>query len=464
MVSLYCLTLCLSLLDVVAAAIINVTQDDSPNDSRGRVALSYLGPWSHQQVATCNGADQCPEPFSQTRNGTWSTSLYVQNSRLNDRPPSVSFGFQGTAIYINCVIIPHDILGISADSDMVFMLDGVVTGRFARQSPESGAISLATVLMRDSLLDGFHTLSIQNGAEFENQTHNVSVLALDSIIYTGVTSGFPPLSAPFALAITTLVAHTPLTKLHLAYWDFLYDVSDLCLVLSSCSSTLVELTLEECYISNRGMMVNPIEDGVPPVVHLGALRKLALVNNGNVSLSQLRHIDAPNLRSLSCAFLKDPFQDISPWIPAAVTEFTLDVRDFSERPWFGKSIRPSWLTIIFRLSYHDEPQCFPVLSWIEDCLNQLPFPHVLHRLDIKVLNLLAFSYPFNYPRRAHYEVLHRALQRFHALDRTNLNLHFLFYSVLPPPYDRRDLKAVFGPQLEANKLVVDMTFQKWSNE
>ncbi|KAL4268182.1 hypothetical protein AB1N83_002967 [Pleurotus pulmonarius] len=185
MVSLYCLTLCLSLLDVVAAAtIINVTQDDSPNDSQGRVALSYLGPWSHQQVATCNDADQCPEPFSQTRNGTWSTSLYVQNSRLNDRPPSVSFGFQGTAIYINCVIIPHDILGISADSDMVFMLDGVVTGRFARQSPESGAISLATVLMRDSLLDGYHTLSIQNGAEFENQTHNVSVLALDSITYT----------------------------------------------------------------------------------------------------------------------------------------------------------------------------------------------------------------------------------------------------------------------------------------
>ncbi|KAF4572490.1 hypothetical protein EYR36_006996 [Pleurotus pulmonarius] len=283
-------------------------------------------------------------------------------------------------------------------------------------------------------------------------------------LYSGVTSGFPPLSAPFALAITTLVARTPLTKLHLAYWDFLYDVSDLCLVLSSCSSTLVELTLEECYISDRGMMVNPIEDGVLPVVHLGALRKLALVNNGNVSLSQLRHIDAPNLRSLSCAFLKDPFQDISPWIPATVTEFTLDVRDFSERPWFGKSIRPSWLTIIFRLSYHDEPQCFPVLSWIEDCLNQLPFPHVLHRLDIKVLNLLAFSYPFNYPRRAHYEVLHRALQRFHALDRTNLDLHFLFYSVLPPPYDRRDLKAVFGPQLEANKLVVDMTFQKWSNE
>ncbi len=70
MVSLYCLTLCLSLLDVVAAAtIINVTQDDSPNDSQGRVALSYLGPWSHQQVATCNDADQCPEPFSQTRNG-----------------------------------------------------------------------------------------------------------------------------------------------------------------------------------------------------------------------------------------------------------------------------------------------------------------------------------------------------------------------------------------------------------
>lgn len=66
---------------------------------------------------------------------------------------------------------------------MFFMLDGVVAGRFAHQSPESGAISLATVLMRDSLPDGFHTLDIQNGAELENQTY-VSVLALDSITYT----------------------------------------------------------------------------------------------------------------------------------------------------------------------------------------------------------------------------------------------------------------------------------------
>ncbi|KAF9493948.1 hypothetical protein BDN71DRAFT_1449609 [Pleurotus eryngii] len=186
MAILHSLILCLSLLDVVAtAAIINVTHDDSPNETHGSVVISYLGLWSHQQVTPCNGTDQCADPLSRTRNGTWSTSLYVQNSRLDDQPPSVMFHFYGTAVYVSCVLIPYDMLGIDANSDMLFMLDGAVTGRFAGQSPKSGNISLATVLAYESLPKGSHTLRIQNGAaEDGKQTHNVSVLALDSITYT----------------------------------------------------------------------------------------------------------------------------------------------------------------------------------------------------------------------------------------------------------------------------------------
>ncbi|KAF7437291.1 hypothetical protein PC9H_004129 [Pleurotus ostreatus] len=196
MVILHCLILCLSLLDVVAAAaIINVTHDDSQDESLDSAVISYLGPWSHQQVAPCNGTDQCTDPLSRTRNGTWSSSIYVQNSRLDDQPPSVMFRFYGTAVYVTCVLIPHDMLGIDANSDMLFMLDGAVTGRFARQSPTSGNISLATVLTYESLPKGSHTLRIQNGAEDGKQTHNVSVLALDSITYTTEETSTPSLAS-----------------------------------------------------------------------------------------------------------------------------------------------------------------------------------------------------------------------------------------------------------------------------
>lgn len=196
MVILHYLILCLSLLDVVAAtAIINVTHDDSQDESLDAAVISYLGPWSHQQVAPCNGTDQCTDPLSRTRNGTWSTSIYVQNSRLDDQPPSVMFRFYGTAVYVSCVLIPLDMLGIDANSDMLFMLDGAVAGRFAQQSPKSGNISLATVLTYESLPKGSHTLRIQNGAEDGKQTHNVSVLALDSITYTTEETPTPSIAS-----------------------------------------------------------------------------------------------------------------------------------------------------------------------------------------------------------------------------------------------------------------------------
>ncbi|KAF4607149.1 hypothetical protein EYR38_001208 [Pleurotus pulmonarius] len=116
--------------------------------------------------------------------GTWSTSLYVQNSPLADQPPTVSFEFLGTAVYVNCVLIPQDKLGIAANSDMLFTLDGVAVGRFAPEAPKSGEISISTVFKVEDLSAETHTLHIQNGLESGKATHKISVLALDSIIYT----------------------------------------------------------------------------------------------------------------------------------------------------------------------------------------------------------------------------------------------------------------------------------------
>ncbi|KAG9219752.1 hypothetical protein CCMSSC00406_0008129 [Pleurotus cornucopiae] len=269
----------------------------------------------------------------------------------------------------------------------------------------------------------------------------------------------PPPWVPHALA-----QFTRLRSLYLyMHWDFLHDASGLRLFLSPCSSTLTELTLEECCISDRGVVNSTESAHAPPVVRLGALRKLQFVNNRNVSIPQLRHIDAPNLRALTCAYLKDPFRDISSWIPATVTDLTLNIRDFSDLPCFGGSIQPSALTIILSLSFHQEGVYIPVFARIEDCLNNLPAPHVLHRLNIKILDLQAFSDPFRYPVRTDYEILRRALLHFPAVERTDLTLNFRFFLIQRPPCGYvAELKEVFGPLMDANEIAVDVTFTKWS--
>ncbi|KAF4586533.1 hypothetical protein EYR38_010812 [Pleurotus pulmonarius] len=289
-------------------------------------------------------------------------------------------------------------------------------------------------------------------------------------LYSGVASGFPPLPASFASGIATLVAKAPLERLHLAHWDFLHDASDLCRLLVSCSSTLMELSLSECRVRDPEMAADSIGSDanvqpiVQPVVHLGALRKLALMDNIDVSISQLRHLDAPNLRSLTCAYLKDPFHDLSPWIPATMEELTLDVRDYSHRPCFGKSIKPASLTIVLCLSFHQEGEYFSVFSWIEGCLNNLASPHVLRELNIRILNLKAFTHPgFTYPARADYEILHRALERFPALECTNITLNFQLFYIQPSPCGYvAELREVFGTLMDENKVAVSVTFTKWS--
>ena len=81
-----------------------------------------------------------------------------------------------------------------------------------------------------------------------------------------------------------MVATAPPERLLLAYWHFSYDASDLCRLLVCCSSTLMELSLAECRVRDREIAVDStkFEASVPPVVHLGALREFALVDNIDV--------------------------------------------------------------------------------------------------------------------------------------------------------------------------------------
>ncbi|KAF4605664.1 hypothetical protein EYR40_004452 [Pleurotus pulmonarius] len=176
----------LAFLELALATAINITHDDA-NTQALYSTISYIGSWS-QRAATCNStnSDQCADPLSQASNGTWSTSIYMKNTILTSVPPSVTFSFYGTAVYVNCVLILDVLLGIPHNTDILFILDGIVVRHLQRGGPvpASGGIMPITALSLQSLSLDNHTLQIQNGVDDGNNTPKVSTLTLDSIIYT----------------------------------------------------------------------------------------------------------------------------------------------------------------------------------------------------------------------------------------------------------------------------------------
>lgn len=141
-----------------------------------------------------------------------------------------------------------------------------------------------------------------------------------------MSSSRPTLPEPIALGIMNLLAVVPLKKLSLSSWNIAKDASDLLPLLSACSSTLEDLSLADSYVSSSGQGTMPKPtDSVPPGVRLGALRNLELKVESTV-ITQLKQIDMPNLHSLTCAYKEDPFQELSPWMPATLSKLTLQGR------------------------------------------------------------------------------------------------------------------------------------------
>ncbi|KAG9224422.1 hypothetical protein CCMSSC00406_0009464 [Pleurotus cornucopiae] len=202
-----------------------------------------------------------------------------------------------------------------------------------------------------------------------------------------------------------------------------------------------------------------------------ALRKLRL-SHGASRLLGMSHIELPNLESLFCEYTQNHIDYIAPWIPETVSELTVDVSEDSTPPRFSPAIRLCSLTI--DICPTRRTSLYPsVMSWIRRCIDELPGPNYLRRLNIRLMNtsrLVWLPEPC-YPARADYESLYDTLRPLHqggALKHLDLTIEVnaseiasdrIVYPVYRTRAEVETVKEVWGPVIERGEVVVDLTFE-----
>lgn len=299
--------------------------------------------------------------------------------------------------------------------------------------------------------------------EVLNQFSNLCSLHINA-------AGFEPLPALFIQQITNLLSNSRVKWLHLSQFSFFMDASILLPLLSQCSSTLEELVLFWCSVSGSGARPNLTHDSKAPlVVSLGALRRLRLIVDDDLSKLSLSRLLLPNLEVLTCSWKGHHPPDISQWNIARLSELILIAAGTSSCPCLGQTVRPSYLTITIpqasQLSYS------PVIKWISDCILSLPFPNDLRRLNINIGIGPDISTDHYYPTSAEYEELHRALRPL-CTDCTTKHININFATSFARSEAHADFgkakeaavcrfREVFAPPLEANRqMTIDMTFNQ----
>ncbi|KAF9489881.1 hypothetical protein BDN71DRAFT_1593179 [Pleurotus eryngii] len=300
--------------------------------------------------------------------------------------------------------------------------------------------------------------------EVLNQFPNICSLHINA-------SGVDPLPALFIQQIMDLLSNSRVKLLDVSQFSFFMDASNLLPLLSQCSSTLEELILFWCSISGSGAIPNPTHDSKAPlVVSLGALRRLRLIVDDDLSKLSLSRLVLPNLEVLSCSWKGDHPPDISRWGIVRLSELILIAAARpSSSPRLGQTVRPSSLTITVQqapqLSYSS------IIKWIADCILSLPFPNDLRRLNINIGIGPDISTDHYYPTFAEYEELHRALRPL-CTDCTTKHININFATSFARSETHADFgkakeaavcrfREAFAPPLEANRqLTIDMTFNK----
>ncbi|KAJ7596759.1 hypothetical protein C8J56DRAFT_296376 [Mycena floridula] len=166
---------CLFLAAQVQGILVNKTLDDSDG------SLVYLPPsaWNTPDCPTCTAK---PDP-ALVFGGTWHDSTFNPVAGSNDFPNtvlSVSATFNGTAIYVYCVLA-DTVASPTGNSDMTFLIDGAVAGTFVKAPPGTDGYEYnQLVFSKTNIVSGFHTLTIQNG----HVDGLKSLIILDSIVYS----------------------------------------------------------------------------------------------------------------------------------------------------------------------------------------------------------------------------------------------------------------------------------------
>ncbi|KAF9456992.1 hypothetical protein BDZ94DRAFT_1176526 [Collybia nuda] len=159
---------------------INYTVDDSAPDPRTGNSILYSPDTEWNTATLCQGGSGPTKCLAQpdktvVSDGTWHDSTFFPG--MDNVPITATFRFEGTAIYVYCVLVGEFFLG---DTDMTFVLDGQAIGHFTEEAPSGADYEYNVLAFSDSSLPpGSHELKILNGANGEK-----SFMILDRIVYS----------------------------------------------------------------------------------------------------------------------------------------------------------------------------------------------------------------------------------------------------------------------------------------
>ncbi|EPT06111.1 hypothetical protein FOMPIDRAFT_9495, partial [Fomitopsis schrenkii] len=159
-----------------AAASTNFTIDDTFGDSATGLSPTYSTNWNVGQ--TCSGCAVVPDA-SKTFMGTWHDT--TTNSPMKPAPHQVNLTFQGTAIWVYCILANYDKEGLTTFTNASFELDGTPDVTYFHQ-PDGATDDFeynVTVYSKTGLSNAKHTLVMT-----AEQGTSPSLLLFDWALYT----------------------------------------------------------------------------------------------------------------------------------------------------------------------------------------------------------------------------------------------------------------------------------------
>ncbi|KDQ31215.1 hypothetical protein PLEOSDRAFT_1111715 [Pleurotus ostreatus PC15] len=289
---------------------------------------------------------------------------------------------------------------------------------------------------------------------------NLRSLYLDE----GITS-LSSIPLPLALGITSLLSAPRIKELSILEWAIAEDSSELVAMLASCCKTLERLMLQGTYVCDTP--TNSVGSGLitapPSIVLMEALRSLELFQACHPTLDTC--LRCPKLESLEIRTPTGIWQ-LPTWVPDGLQELSIYSTARRFVPNLGKVIHPALLAI--RVSGYYPYSMFT--SWIQECINLLPFPDRLRRFKIHIGQLGIWS-EVPYPQPSDYGVLLRILQQLLAhgsLERIDLKIVITMEAHTRPAWEAGDqvreaskLLVGLAPLLEAKVLHAVFIFQRW---
>ncbi|KAF4566609.1 hypothetical protein EYR36_012040 [Pleurotus pulmonarius] len=239
----------------------------------------------------------------------------------------------------------------------------------------------------------------------------------------------------------SLLPSIHLKQLWLEDWVIFNDASDVIFILSTCSTTLEELTLNVygAFVNMTLSMPPWFEATLPTIVRLEALRALQLHDRAILQLPNACKIVCPNLECFTVVLTGWGYWEIPSWVSSSLSELRIRGIGF---------------------------------ACVGEFINALPFPGQLQKLTIKITREIQTWDRALRPTPADYEILSKVLDgllKHGMLERVDLTIVISVLEDLDrqPPDGAAEvvnLEKAFGGLLKAGVLSSDIVIERKSGE